>query len=77
MPITVLAFGQIVDLTRCPILSMEEVPDTDSLRAILLEQYPALSTLPYVIAVDKKAISANTPLSPSSVVALLPPFSGG
>lgn len=77
MPITVLLFGQIMDLTQCSSLALEDIPDTDNLKATLLERYPALSTLPYVMAVDKKAISKNTPLSPGSVVALLPPFSGG
>lgn len=77
MPITVLVFGQIMDLTQEQSLSVTEVADTDALKAVLLERYPALSTLPFVMAVDKKAIRSNTVLSSSSEVALLPPFSGG
>ncbi len=77
MSIKVLLFGQIMDLTQCPSLTLEDLPDTDSLKDILLERYPALSTLPFVVSLGKKAISTNTPLSPASVVALLPPFSGG
>jgi molybdopterin synthase sulfur carrier subunit len=73
---TILAFGQIAELLGSPTLTAE-APDTDALHAVLRNRYPGLANLTYVIAVDQKTIQANTPLHSSSVVALLPPFSGG
>jgi molybdopterin synthase sulfur carrier subunit len=73
---TILAFGQIAELCGRPQLEAD-VSDTDALRALLQERYPALRDRTYVIAVDRKTIGGNTPLTSSSVVALLPPFSGG
>ena len=53
------------------------VADTDSLIKELHNTYPALAGAKYVIAVDKRVITSNTLLNEKSVVALLPPFSGG
>jgi molybdopterin synthase sulfur carrier subunit len=39
--------------------------------------YPALAESKYVIAVNKQVITSNTSLDENSVVALLPPYSGG
>lgn len=74
---TVLLFGQIADLTGSPSLEIDPVPDTDALNRLLQDRFPGLSQKKYVIAVDKKTIRENTPLGNASVVALLPPFSGG
>jgi molybdopterin synthase sulfur carrier subunit len=73
----VLTFGQITDVTGSPSLEIDPVPDTDALNVLLHGLYPGLRQKKYVIAVDKQTIRENTPLSPASVVALLPPFSGG
>lgn len=73
---TILTFGQITEL--CGGTRLEaDAPDTDSLHALLQERYPALCDRMYAIAVDQQIISDNTRLYSSSVVALLPPFSGG
>jgi molybdopterin synthase sulfur carrier subunit len=76
MEITVLSFGQIADLTG-PTLEIRDASDTDTLEALLRQRFPGLRGMSYVVAVDKKTIRENTPLHSSSVVALLPPFSGG
>jgi molybdopterin converting factor small subunit len=44
---------------------------------MLEEKYEQLKGIKYAIAVDKKIVSGNAPLQDKSVVALLPPFSGG
>jgi molybdopterin synthase sulfur carrier subunit len=74
---TILTFGQIADITGGPSLEVDPVADTNALNALLQDRYPGLRQKKYVIAVDKKTISGNTLLGPASVVALLPPFSGG
>jgi molybdopterin synthase sulfur carrier subunit len=73
----VLTFGQITDVTGSPSLEIDPVPDTDALNALLQGRYPGLRQKKYVMAVDKKTIPGNTPLNPASIIALLPPFSGG
>jgi len=40
-------------------------------------KYPGLKGSPYIMAVDKEVISGNTNLSGESIVAILPPYSGG
>ncbi len=72
-----LFFGQIVDVTGSSELVLDTVTDTDTLREVLAEQFPQLANIRYVVAVDKQLSTANTPLNAQSVVALLPPFSGG
>ncbi len=71
-------FGQITGITGQAVLHLEEpVQDTDTLKTVLHRQYPALATVRYAIAVDKKIITGNTPVSGATEIALLPPFSGG
>lgn len=77
MQINVIIFGQIVDITGRSNLTIENVADTSQLVEHLTAMYPALSTAKYAIAVDKKIVKENTPLSNNNTIALLPPFSGG
>lgn len=72
-----LFFGQIVDITGSSELVLDTATDTNTLRELLAERFPQLANIRYVIAVDKQLSTANTPLNDQSVVALLPPFSGG
>ena len=74
---TVLTFGQVADVCGAGPLQVEPLPDTEALEAFLRGRFPGLKGLTYVFAVDQKTIAGNTPLHPSSVVAVLPPFSGG
>jgi molybdopterin converting factor small subunit len=73
----ILTFGQIAEFTGSSELVLDTVPDTDTLRATLAAQYPDLAKIRYAVAVDKQVITGNTPLTEQSIVALLPPFSGG
>jgi len=56
---------------------LENIADTNSLVIELHDLYPALAKAKYAIAVDKKVVNENTTLTENSIVALLPPFSGG
>ena len=75
--IDILAFGQLTDITGQNSWQMEDVTDTDALKAMLLEIYPKLSQSKFLIAVNMEVIRGNVKLNPGDVVALLPPFSGG
>ena len=77
MAIKVILFGQLIEETGKNILEVEEAGDTDLLVQKLHQCYPKLGTVCYRIAVDKKLVAENTPLSEGMTVALLPPFSGG
>jgi molybdopterin synthase sulfur carrier subunit len=77
MEIHLLAFGQIADIMGKSAWKMVGIKDTNELIKNLKEQFPALSTTSYSIAVNKKMIQENTILNQNDTIALLPPFSGG
>ena len=76
MSIHIILFGQLADITGNSVF-VDNIADTDSLINKLHTAYPALAETKYAIAVNKQLITSNTSLNENSVVALLPPFSGG
>ena len=76
MTVNVIIFGRLTDIAGSS-LALENIADTNGLVKELHSLYPALADAKYVIAVDKKVANENTALTENSVVALLPPFSGG
>ena len=76
MTVNIIIFGRLTDIAGNS-LALENIADTNSLVKQLHIRYPALAEAKYVIAVDKKVVNENTTLSDDSIVALLPPFSGG
>ena len=76
MSVKVIMFGRLADIAGNAV-SINDVGDTDSLVNSLHKKYPALADAKYLIAVNKKVIKENTVLNNDSIVALLPPFSGG
>jgi molybdopterin synthase sulfur carrier subunit len=76
MPVNIIIFGRLTDIAGSS-LAVENIADTNSLIKKLHTLYPALADSKYAIAVNKKVVNENTTLSENSIVALLPPFSGG
>ena len=76
MTVNIIIFGQLTDIAGSS-LALENIADTNSLVKELHIRYPALADARYLVAVDKKVANENTTLTENSVVALLPPFSGG
>ena len=76
MSVKIILFGKLADIAGGSV-SVDNVADTDSLINALHKNYPEIATTKYVIAVDKQLITENTILNKKSMVALLPPFSGG
>ena len=76
MHISVIFFGRLAEIESNSI-SLQNVLSTTELIEQLQQKYPALANEKYIIAVDKKMVTGNVPLNEGSVVALLPPFSGG
>ncbi len=77
MELQITIFGQLTDITGSSNIRIPVVSNTDELLAALKQQYPALGTAKFVVAVDKKIIQGTTALTANSSIALLPPFSGG
>ena len=76
MSIHIILFGRLADIAGNSVF-LDDVADTDSLINVLHGKYPALVESKYVIAVNKQVITSNTSINENSVVALLPPYSGG
>ena len=77
MKIKILTFGKIAEILLEQSLELDGVETTLALRMYLETNHPNLKGLHYLMAVDKKIATADSPLADQSVVALLPPFSGG
>ncbi len=77
MEVKVIAFGKIADITAARTWMMQVVRSTHELRERLEKIHPELQGMHFLIALDKKIVTADTPLTPGVEVALLPPFSGG
>ena len=77
MPIQIKIFGQLTDIINSHELILTGIADTNSLVSELNKRYPSLTASRYMVAVNKQTITANTVLQENSIVALLPPFSGG
>jgi len=77
MTIKIIIFGQLTDIINSHELELTDISDTDGLVNELNKRYPSLTGTRYMMAVNKQTVTANTILKEDSVVALLPPFSGG
>ena len=77
MQVRIMIFGQLTDIINTSMLTLTDIADTDGLVHELNKMYPALAGSNYIMAVNKQTIAANTILKEDSIVALLPPFSGG
>lgn len=77
MEITILAFGNIADLTGKSSWKITCGNNTKDLLQTLHGEFPELHKVKYVLAINKKLILMNTLLNDGDTVALLPPFSGG
>lgn len=76
MRIQVMSFGQIAEITGAGKLLLD-AEDTHALRLLLEQKFPGLQNKKYAIAVNRRLITQDVPLTENAEVALLPPFSGG
>ncbi|MGH9877354.1 MAG: molybdopterin converting factor subunit 1 [Nitrososphaerales archaeon] len=58
-------------------ISLPDQTTVGNLRRKIVEMYPALSEIPFVVAVNHKVSDDSTIISNSDEVAILPPVSGG
>ena len=76
MSVKVVLFGRLTDIAGSSII-VNDVSYSNGLVQMLHKKFPAFASTKYLIAVDKEVIKGNTILKNNSMVALLPPFSGG
>jgi molybdopterin converting factor small subunit len=74
--VKVLYFGPAREVTG---MEAEEITvcDTVSLRSRLLEKYPLIEAVPFVLALNCRILKEDRPLKDNDVIAILPPFEGG
>jgi molybdopterin synthase sulfur carrier subunit len=77
MHVNVLIFGKLRDITGVNSIRLNDVADTNDLIRELNRQFPGLSDMKYLVAVEKEIINGNTSLAENNTVALLPPYAGG
>jgi len=73
----IILFGQLADIAGASAIRVEGMQDTNMLKAKLEAMFPGLEKVKYMLAVNKKMVQENLPLSGSEAIALMPPFSGG
>ncbi|MFT3911768.1 MAG: MoaD/ThiS family protein [Ferruginibacter sp.] len=77
MKVNIEFFGQLTDITKTKSFEIASITDTESLLQKLYETFPGLQSSEFVIAVNNDLIKNNTVLEEGTVVALMPPYSGG
>ncbi len=70
-------FGQLTDLTKSEVIFLEDLSDTEQVKKRVLELYPALATTTFMMALNNTMIKEKMNVDANSVIAFMPPFSGG
>ena len=76
MIIKTILFGQLAEIAGTGLIELPDINTTFELVKDLNEKFPDLADSKYIIAVDGKVVSGDSPLKDNCTVALLPPFSG-
>lgn len=79
MSIKILYFGVLAEIAgkSNELLEWSEGQNTDDVRKILFEKYPALKDRKFKLAVNQQITDGLAEVPTSADVALLPPFAGG
>ena len=70
-------FGQLTDLTKTEKVLIEDIRDTNMMINTIIEMYPALATATFKVALNNKLVNDNIEIAENSIIAFMPPFSGG
>ena len=77
MKIEILFFGQLTDKTSCSSMQLENPGTIDQLKEQLFIKYPALKTSTLTIALNNQLVLEDQIIPENSIIAFMPPFSGG
>lgn len=75
--IHIKAFGMVAEKIGKSELTLVHTGDSAELLEALLVKFPALETLKFALAINKKIINGTQGIPENAEIALLPPFSGG
>jgi len=70
-------FGQLTDLTKTEKVLIEDMRDTNIMINKIMEMYPALANATFKVALNNKLVNDNIEITENSIIAFMPPFSGG
>lgn len=77
MKINILFFGQLTEKVGSSSISIDNPGSISKLKAELLSRFPALQTATFSIALNNVLIAEETTIPDNSIIAFMPPFSGG
>ncbi len=70
-------FGQLADLTKSDAIFLDDLADTDLVKERVLELYPSLQQTTFMMALNNEMVHEKIIISENSIIAFMPPFSGG
>jgi sulfur-carrier protein len=73
----IMVFGQLVDITGAPSVTINDVADTEMLLQELYVRFPLLQEKKFLLALNQEIITEKKEIGAQAQLALLPPFSGG
>lgn len=74
---TIKTFGKLSEIIASDYSIEESFQDVAELKSYLESNFPALSKMTYLIAVNQQIAGQSDPIPTKAEIALLPPFSGG
>lgn len=72
----VLLFGMIAEKAGSTEVEVT-APSTHAIKRELAQRIPGLDRMSYALAIDRRVVNEDAPLTGNEEVALLPPFAGG
>lgn len=77
MEIKIISFGKIAEIIGSQMITVPDQTDTDQINDILVELFPDLRSIKYRMALNEHLVNQNIVIVNGSVIAIMPPFSGG
>ena len=74
---TLRVFGKLKEIITDHTQLENNFDNIGALKSHLEDQYPILSNMSYIIAIDKVICDDDATMMSDSEIALMPPFSGG
>ncbi len=77
MEIEIISFGQIAEFINPQKIDIAGITDTESFKQYIENQFPALKSMKYKLALNKNIVQENMEIKNPATIAIMPPFSGG
>lgn len=77
MKIEILFFGQLSDKTGCSTIQLDNPGTIGQLKEQLFTKFPELKNANFTIALNNQLVFEDQIIPENSIIAFMPPFSGG